>query len=92
LRESFGRVLAEAIAAGKVVITDPGTAATFGPAVVASDGSDVDAIIAGFVADPARYQAFVRAAQARLSAFSADSFRRMVRHTLDTPAIAGAFA
>ena len=45
-RESFGRVIAEAIAAGKLVITDPGTAATFGDAVVASDGADVDGIIA----------------------------------------------
>ena len=66
-RESFGRVIVEAIAAGKVVITDPGTAATFGEAVVASDGGDVDRIIQGFIADPQRYVAFVEAAQARLS-------------------------
>ena len=37
-RESFGRAIAEAIAAGKLVITDPATAATFGPGVVADDG------------------------------------------------------
>jgi hypothetical protein len=92
LRESFGRVLAEAIAAGKIVITDPGTAETFGDAVVASDGADVDAIISGFVANPARYQAFVRAAQARLAGFSAESFRRMVLTLLDAPPAAGAAA
>jgi glycosyltransferase involved in cell wall biosynthesis len=89
LRESFGRVLAEAIAAGKVVITDPGTAETFGPAVVASDGRDVDAIIAGFLADPGRYQAFVRAAQRHLAGFSADSFRQMVLRHLSPTALAG---
>jgi hypothetical protein len=78
LHESFGRVLAEAIAAGKVVITDPGTAETFGEAVVASDGCDVDSIVAGFIADPDRYRCFVVAAQERLADFSADKFRRNV--------------
>lgn len=75
LRESFGRVLAEAIAAGKVVITDPGTAETFGGSVIASDGSDVDAIVAGFIAEPDRYRMFVIAAQSRLASFSANRFR-----------------
>jgi hypothetical protein len=89
LRESFGRVLAEAIAAGKLVITDPGTAETFGPAVVASDGQDVDRLIRGFVADPARYQAFVQDAQARLAAFSAESFRSTVQGLLAEPTLAG---
>ena len=78
LRESFGRVLAEAIAAGKVVITDPGTAETFGDAVVASDGTDVDAIVANFIADPDRYGRFVIAAQGRLAEFSAQSFRSRI--------------
>ena len=45
-RESFGRVIAEAIAAGKLVLTDQATAKFYGPAVVRSDGSDVDEIIA----------------------------------------------
>ena len=53
-RESFGRAIAEAISAGKLVITDPGTAAMFGDAVVASDGGDVDEIVQGFVAEPRR--------------------------------------
>jgi hypothetical protein len=78
LRESFGRVLAEAVAAGKVVITDPDTAETFGESVVASDGSDVDSIVAGFIVDPDRYRSFVVAAQARLADFGADEFRRKV--------------
>ncbi len=77
-RESFGRVIAEAIAAGKVVITDAETARTFGEAVVASDG-DVDAVVARFVADPAAYRAFVRDAQALLARFSPEAF---VRHVL----------
>lgn len=74
-QESFGRVLAEGIAAGKVVISDPATAAGFGGAVVAARPEEVDAIIAGFVAEPSRYAAQVRAAQARLARFSAEAFR-----------------
>jgi len=66
-RESFGRAIAEAIAAGKLVITDPGTAAAF-PGVVADDGRGVDAIVAAHVADPARYAGAVRDAQASLAA------------------------
>ena len=73
-RESFGRVIVEAIAAGKVVITDPGTAATFGDAVVASDGEDVDRIIRGFIADPRSYVSFVEAAQERLAQFKPAAF------------------
>lgn len=74
-RESYGRVVAEAIAAGKVVITDPGTAASFGGAVVASDGTDVDRIVAGFVANPDAYGAFVSAAQAGLGDHGPAAFR-----------------
>ncbi len=75
-RESFGRVLAEGIAAGKVVITDPDTASIFGDAVIAARPAEVDAIVAAFVADPARYAAQVARAQARLADFSAESFLR----------------
>jgi hypothetical protein len=85
LRESFGRVLAEAIAAGKLVITDPATAETFGDAVVASDGGDVDAIVARFIAAPDRYVARVSAAQRRLAGFSAESFRRRIATYLLAP-------
>lgn len=67
-RESFGRAIAEAIAAGKLVITDPATAATFGLGVIADDGSGVDAIVAAHVADPQRYAAAVARAQADLAA------------------------
>lgn len=74
-QESFGRVLAEGIAAGKVVISDPATASGFGGGVIAARPEAVDGIIAGLVADPARYGAHVRAAQAALARFSADAFR-----------------
>ncbi len=77
-RESFGRAIAEAIAAGKVVITDPGTAESFGAAVIASDGTDIDAIIARLIAEPKRYTAFVRAAQASLARFRPEVFARQV--------------
>lgn len=66
-RESFGRAIAEAIAAGKLVITDPETAAPFGPGVIADDGTHVDAIVAAHLEDPGRYAAAVRRAQADLA-------------------------
>jgi hypothetical protein len=75
-RESFGRVLAEGIAAGKVVISDAETASVFGDAVVAARPAEVDATVAAFIADPARYATQVLRAQTRLSALSADSFLR----------------
>ena len=68
-RESFGRAIAEAIAAGKLVITDPATAEAFGPGVVADDGDDIDRIVAEHVADPGRYAAAVRRAQADLARY-----------------------
>jgi hypothetical protein len=77
-RESFGRAVAEAIAAGKLVITDRGTADSFGDAVIASDGDDVDGIVASFAKDPAAYAAFVRAAQETLGRHRPEAFARQV--------------
>lgn len=74
-QESFGRVLAEAIAAGKVAISDPATAAGFGGGVIGALPGEVDGIIRAFVEDPARYTGHVRAAQAALAGFSAAAFR-----------------
>lgn len=82
-RESFGRAIAEAIAAGKLVITDPGTAESFGAAVAASDGSDVDAIVAAFLADPSGYVAFVQAAQASLERFAPGAFVHRVLRLIE---------
>jgi hypothetical protein len=73
-RESFGRVLAEAIAAGKIVITDPRTALTFGGAVIGAAPRDVDGIISRYVANPEEYREFTRNAQASLGQFSAGAF------------------
>ncbi len=73
-RESFGRVVAEAIAAGKVVITDPVTATSFPDAVVASDGDDVDRIVTDLVSAPERYVDVVRRAQSRLARFAPNAF------------------
>jgi hypothetical protein len=91
-RESFGRVLVEAIAAGKVVITDPGTAEIFGSAVVTSDGHNVDQIIEGFIAAPERYRMFVESAQQQLSRFSADAFRETVCRFLRDKSMIGELA
>lgn len=74
-QESFGRVLAEGIAAGKVVISDPATAAGFGGGVIGARPEEVDGLIRAFVDGPARYARHVHAAQAALAAFSADAFR-----------------
>lgn len=67
-RESFGRAIAEAVAAGKLVVTDPATAEPFGSGVVADDGGQIDAIVAAHIADPSRYAAAVRRAQLHLAA------------------------
>ena len=78
-RESFGRVIAEAIAAGKLVLTDPATAEAFGPAVVPTEVDEVDATIARFLAAPSRYVAFVEAAQDWLARFRPEAFRAACR-------------
>jgi hypothetical protein len=80
LRESFGRVVAEAVAAGKLVITEPGLAKSFDGMVVPSDGDDVDEIVEGFLSSPHEYRKFVQTAQKRLARFNADAF---LRNTFD---------
>ncbi len=74
-RESFGRVIAESIAAGKIVITDPGTASVFSGATVPAAPQDVDDIVRMFVAEPRRYVDFVTLAQGKLAEFSESSFQ-----------------
>ncbi|MEO1453601.1 MAG: hypothetical protein AAFV31_07250 [Pseudomonadota bacterium] len=81
-QESFGRVLAEGVAAGKIVISDPQTAETFGGAVIGAAPGDVDQIIEGYVADPARYAADVIRAQDSLQRFAPDAFHDMMASTL----------
>ena len=73
-RESFGRVIAEAISAGKLVITDHGTGATFGAGVIQAEADEVDEIIRAFIASPTDYCQHVESAQLALNAFSAASF------------------
>lgn len=82
LRESFGRAVAEAIAAGKVVITDPDTAANFGGGAVAATPAEVDGIVAAMIADPERYAAQVRKGQAWLRGFSAERFADVLEDAL----------
>ena len=74
LREGYGRAIAEAIAAGKLVITDEETAGPFGPGVVTDTGTGdgIDRIIASHVADPSRYAAAVLRTQADLAAYRPD--------------------
>ena len=70
----FGRVLAEATAAGKLVISDPGTAAVFGGGVIAARPDEVDDIIRRHIERPQDYVAQVRRAQKKLGAFAPSSF------------------
>ena len=73
-RESFGRAIAEAMAAGKVVITDPETARTFGKGVVAVRAAEVSGVIDRMIASPELYRAQAEAGQAALDGFSRDAF------------------
>jgi len=87
-QESFGRVIAEAIAAGKVVITSPAVASSFLDAVIAANPADVDAIVAKMIADPALYASQVKRSQAALVQFGAPAFRhrfqQLLTHTAPT--------
>lgn len=88
-QESFGRVIAEAIAAGKLVITSQAVAATFSDALVTAAPDEIDAIIQHFVSNPREYAAQVRRSQAALTEFGADAFlRRFEAQMQSTQAIA----
>ncbi len=83
-QESFGRVIAEAIAAGKLVLTDSRTAANFGDSVISTTPAGVDELIAHFVRNPDRYAAQVRRGQAGLARFSGARFRKVFeRHVMN---------
>jgi hypothetical protein len=81
-RESFGRVLAEGIAAGKVVVCDADTAATFGDAVVTTTPAQVDAVIAGFISDPESYRDQVARGQSWVGEHSPEAFRGRMAEVL----------
>lgn len=76
-RESFGRVIAEAISAGKVVISDSATSASFDGAVVSATPSSVSSIISHFTRNPDAYEAQVKNAQSILQQYSGDQFLKM---------------
>jgi hypothetical protein len=74
LAESFGRVVAEAVASGKLVITDHRLAQSFPEMCIAAESADIDAIIQRYCSNPKDYVAFVKNAQTRLSDFSSEKF------------------
>ena len=82
-RESFGRVLAEAIAAGKVVISDPETASIFQGAVLSAQPVEIGAMIRNLVANPALYQKHVVKAQKSLEALSTIAFKNHFQNVLN---------
>lgn len=73
-RESFGRAIAEAIAAGKLVITDPQTARIFGPGVIACRPDEVSSGIAQLLSDQEQCHALIRRAQKDLLRFGSKEF------------------
>ena len=83
-QESFGRAIAEALAAGKVVLSNPETAATFGDAVVSCHPGDVDRIISDLIAHPDRYHEQVSRSKTSLAQYSVPSFRTMLASVLTT--------
>lgn len=83
-RESFGRVLAEAVAAGKVALSDPQTAAAFNGAVIATTPAEAGAVIQSFIDRPALYRNHVLAAQSQLERYSAEAFRARFRQIADS--------
>lgn len=76
-RESFGRVIAEATAAGKLVITDPQTAKNFGEGIMGAEPADVNGLIAGLINDPHTYVQTVELAQKTLSKYGPQNFVQM---------------
>lgn len=83
-RESFGRVIAEAIAAGKVVLSDPETAASFGEGVVCATPTSVSRTIHQFIHEPNTYIDQVRKAQAVLEQYSSEHFIQRYSNALTT--------
>lgn len=81
-RESFGRAIAEAIAAGKLVITDEMTGRTFGDGVITARPEDVNGIIAAYLDDPQSYVQRVSDAQSTLRRYSAKAFLERVDRIL----------
>lgn len=78
-RESFGRVIAEAVSAGKIAITDQETARGLNGAAIGAPADQVTDIIAGYLADPGRYCADVERFQSCLDQFSPSRFASMFR-------------
>ena len=75
-RESFGRVIAEAICAGKLVITHEYLEKTFGEACIYCRPADVDSTVASFIGDPGAYSKQVTSAQSYIQRFSREEFEK----------------
>lgn len=73
-RESFGRVVAEAIAAGKVVICEKYLARTFGEACVTVNADEIDRTICEYLDRPARYVDQVIRSQNYIRRFTRENF------------------
>jgi hypothetical protein len=73
-RESFGRVISEAICAGKLVLTHGYLRKTFGDACVYCEPEDVDGLVETYTADPSAYGEKVTLAQRAMAGFSRDAF------------------
>ncbi|WP_170330815.1 hypothetical protein [Ruegeria arenilitoris] len=81
-QESFGRVIAEALAAGKVVLTNSDIGETFDNAVLTCRPEDVDGIVSDLVAHPDRYHEQISRSQPVLTRYSAKNFKAMLSGVL----------
>lgn len=73
-RESFGRVVAEAVAAGKVVICEKYLARTFGEACIAIDVDEIDRTVSEYLDQPTKYIDQVIRSQNVIRSFSRETF------------------
>ncbi len=81
-QESFGRVIAEALAAGKVVLTNSDIGETFGDAVLSCRPAEVDGIISDLIAQPHRYHEQVARSQSALARYSAENFKAQLANVI----------
>ena len=82
--------IAEAIAAGKLVITDHATAEPFGAGVVSATTTEVDRVIADHIAEPARYAEAVLRAQSDLAAYRPEAVTGRLISLIGSPEVAHA--
>lgn len=89
-RESFGRVLAESVAAGKLAITDKDTGANLEIPLAIARPEEVDGVVQRMIENPAEYRNMILQGQRALRKYSAERFREHFADVLDKSQVAAA--